>query len=89
MPATEKAHPYGGSRTRQGRVRESAKWIQSLRALGRSPSGVLWVVADRGADIYEHLQHCQTQGLGFMACIIVGVVLTVRYFGQFPRPAVA
>ena len=24
------------------------------------------MVADRGADIYEHLQHCQAQGLGFV-----------------------
>ena len=24
------------------------------------------IVADRGADIYEHLQQCQAQGLGFV-----------------------
>lgn len=67
VPEAEKAHPHGGSRPRQGRVRESALWTQSLRAVGRPPAGTRWVVvADRGADIYEHLQQCQAQGLGFV-----------------------
>ena len=67
IPAAEKAHPNGGSRPRQGRTRESALWAQSLRAVGSPPLGVRWVVvADRGADIYEHLQQCQAQGLGFV-----------------------
>ena len=67
VPAAEKAHPHGGSRSRQGRVRESALWAQSLRAVGCRPAGTRWVVvADRGADIYEHLQQCQAQGLGFV-----------------------
>ncbi|NVO33508.1 IS4 family transposase [Hymenobacter lapidiphilus] len=67
VPEAEKAHPHGGSRPRQGRVRESALWAQSLRAVGRPPAGTRWVVvADRGADIYEHLQQCQAQGLGFV-----------------------
>ena len=67
VPEAEKAHPHGGSRPRQGRVRESALWAQSLRAVGRPPAGTRWVVvADRGADIYEHLQQCRTQGLGFV-----------------------
>ncbi|OGX87529.1 hypothetical protein BEN48_11085 [Hymenobacter glacialis] len=35
--------------------------------MGRPPAGTRWVVvADRGADIYEHLQQCQAQGLGFV-----------------------
>ena len=67
VPAAEKAHPHGGSRPRQGRVRESALWARSLRAVGSPPPGTRWVVvADRGADIYEHLQLCQAQGLGFV-----------------------
>ena len=67
VPEAEKAHPNGGSRLRQGRVRESALWGQSLRAVGSPPPGARWVVvADRGADIYEHLQQCQAQGLGFV-----------------------
>ena len=67
MPEAEKAHPNGGSRPRQGRGRESALWGQSLRAVGSPPPGTRWVVVvDRGADIYEHLQLCQAQGLGFV-----------------------
>ena len=67
VPEAEKAHPNGGSRPRQGRARESALWAQSLRAVGSPPAGTRWVVvADRGADIYEHLQQCQAQGLGFV-----------------------
>lgn len=67
VPEAEKAHPHGGSRPRQGRVRESALWASSLRAVGRPPAATRWVVvADRGADIYEHLQQCQAQGLGFV-----------------------
>ena len=67
VPEGEKAHPHGGSRPRQGRVRESALWTQSLRAVGQPPAGTRWVVvADRGADIYEHLRQCHTQGLGFV-----------------------
>ena len=67
VPAAEKAHPHGGSRPRQGRGRESALWAQSLRAVVRPPAGTRWVVvADRGADIYDHLQQCQAQGLGFV-----------------------
>lgn len=67
VPEAEKAAPHGQSRLRQGRPRESALWAQSLRAVGSPPAGTRWVVvADRGADIYEHLQQCQAQGLGFV-----------------------
>ncbi len=67
VPEAEKAHPDGGSRLRQGRPRESALWSQSLRAVGSPPPSTRWVVvADRGADIYEHLQQCQAQSLGFV-----------------------
>ena len=67
VPEAEKVAPHGQSRMRQGRPRESALWAQSLRAVGSPPPGTRWVVvADRGADIYEHLQQCQAQGLGFV-----------------------
>ena len=67
VPSAEKDHPHGGSRLRQDRGRESALWSQSLRHVGSPPPGTRWVVvADRGADIYEHLQQCQAQGLGFV-----------------------
>ncbi|MGI4870505.1 MAG: IS4 family transposase [Janthinobacterium lividum] len=67
VPEAEQTHPHGGSRLRQGRARESALWTQSLRAVGRPPAAARWVVvADRGADIYEHLQQCQAQSLGFV-----------------------
>ena len=48
--------------------------------MGSPPPGARWVVvADRGADIYEHLQQCQAQGLGFVVraaqnrALVVGV----------------
>ncbi|WP_216678851.1 IS4 family transposase [Hymenobacter siberiensis] len=44
VPAAEKDHPPGGSRLRQGRVRESALWSRSLRQVGRPPAGTRWVV---------------------------------------------
>ena len=67
VPDAEKAHPHGGSRPRQGRERESALWTRSLRAVGVPPADARWVVvADRGADIYEHLLQCRAQGLGFV-----------------------
>ncbi|MGI4872693.1 MAG: IS4/Tn5 family transposase DNA-binding protein [Janthinobacterium lividum] len=67
VPEAEKAHPHGGSRPCQGRARKSALWTQRLRAVGRPPATTRWVVvADRGAYIYEHLQQCQAQGLGFV-----------------------
>ena len=67
VPDAEKAHPHGGTRPSQGRVRESALWAQRLRAVGNPPPGTRWVVVtDRGADIYEHLQLCQAKSLGFV-----------------------
>jgi hypothetical protein len=58
----------GGARPRQGRQRESALTrARSLRAVGSPPPAARWVVvADREADIYEHLYQCQRQGLGFV-----------------------
>lgn len=67
VPEAERAHPHGGSWPRQGRPRESALWTQSLRHVGIPPAASRWVVvADRGADIYEHLLTCQQRGLGFV-----------------------
>ncbi|GAA4003551.1 hypothetical protein GCM10022408_13910 [Hymenobacter fastidiosus] len=67
VPEAEKDYPHGGSRLRQGRARESALWSHSLRHVGSAPTGTRWVVvADRGADIYEHLPQCHAQGLGFV-----------------------
>ena len=67
-PEVEKAPPHGGFRPHRGRPRESALWAQSLRAgATRRPVPVGGGVADRGgADIYEYLQQCHTQGLGFV-----------------------
>ena len=78
-PEAERAHPHGGTRPRQGRVRESSLWLQSLRQVGSPPPDSHWVVvADRGADIYEHLLACQQRGLGFVvrACQDRGLVGT-------------
>ena len=69
VPAAEKASPGSASRLRQqrGTPLESALWTHSLRALGTAPPQARWVVvADRGADVYEHLQQCHQQGLGFV-----------------------
>ncbi|MFD2722157.1 IS4 family transposase, partial [Hymenobacter monticola] len=66
-PDAEKAGPHNQARLRQARARESALWTQSLRAVGSPPPDTRWVVvADRGADVYEHLYQCQQQGLGFV-----------------------
>ena len=67
IPAEELAHPHGGSLMRMGRVRESVLWTRSLAQVGRPSADVRWVVvADRGADIYEHLLQCHAQGIGFI-----------------------
>lgn len=67
VPAAEKAAPHGHSRLRQQRPRESALGTQSLRAVGTPAPDTRWVVvADRGADVYEHLLRCQQQRLGFV-----------------------
>ena len=67
ISAAERATPQAGSRQRPHRPRESALWTQRLRAVGTPPLAARWVVvADRGADIYEHLLLCHQQGLGFV-----------------------
>jgi hypothetical protein len=82
-PAAEKAHRHGGSRPRKRRARESALWARSLRAVGSPPATARWVVvADRGADSYEHLRQCRQQGLGF-------VVRAAQDRGLVTPPAVA
>jgi len=83
VPDSERTHPYGGIRPRQGRTRESELWARSLRQVGQPPRHSRWVVvADRGADVYEHLLACQQHGLGFVvrACQdrkLVGTAQTV------------
>ncbi|QIL78458.1 IS4 family transposase [Hymenobacter sp. HDW8] len=68
IPSAEKAAGSGRQyHLRQSRTRESDLWSQSLREVGRPPTSARWVVvADRGADVFEHLQRCQQQGLGFV-----------------------
>jgi hypothetical protein len=67
VPEAERTPPHGGTRPRQGRVRESGRWTQRLRHVSTPPPGSRWlVVADRGADMYEHLLACQQRGLGFV-----------------------
>jgi hypothetical protein len=81
VPEAERTHPHGGSRPRQGRARESSLWLQSLRQVGSpSPDSHWVVVADWGADIYEHLLACQQRGLGFVirACQDRGLVGTTK-----------
>jgi hypothetical protein len=57
------------SRQRSERDRESDRWLESGRRIGRAPAdpGVRWVrVADREADIYEYLHGCSVSDHGFL-----------------------
>jgi Transposase DNA-binding len=57
------------SRQRQGRDRESDRWLESSRRIGPAPDGpeTRWVrIADREADIYEYLIGCIKRGHGFL-----------------------
>jgi hypothetical protein len=57
------------SRQRTKRDRESDRWLESTRRIGRAPSNpeIRWVrVADREADIYEYLRECRDHGHGFL-----------------------
>ena len=63
-PAREKK---GYRYPRFSRPRESQLWERMGRRLGAAPEGARWErVCDRGADIYEFLAACQTQGHGFI-----------------------
>ncbi len=58
-----------GSRQRQIRDRESDRWLQSGKRIGRAPNNpeVRWArVADREADIYEYMDSCRKAGHGFV-----------------------
>ena len=58
-----------GSRQRQIRDRESDRWLESGKRIGRAPNNleVRWVrVADREADIYEYMESCREAGHGFV-----------------------
>jgi hypothetical protein len=55
------------SLARKKRARESRVWEEASERLGRAPKAVRWIrVADRGADIYEHLRCCHQLGHGFV-----------------------
>jgi hypothetical protein len=58
-----------GSRQRQIRDRESDRWLQSGKRIGRAPNNpeVRWArIADREADIYEYMDSCRKAGHGFV-----------------------
>lgn len=43
--------------------RESAVWADTVKTIGRPPTGTLFVsVADRGADVFEHLERVRETG---------------------------
>jgi hypothetical protein len=55
------------SDARKRRARESAMWLEGIRATGRPPEGCVWVdVGDRGADIYEAMEESAGQGHHFL-----------------------
>ena len=62
--------PKPGNETkkeRYARKRESDLWINSLQAIGNSPSTTHYIdVMDRGADIYSVIQEAISQGHGFI-----------------------
>src|SRR4051812_50088679 len=46
-------------------TRESAVWADTVATIGRPPAGTLFVsVADRGADVFEHLESIRETGWG-------------------------
>jgi hypothetical protein len=68
-PRGRETPKQAGSRQRQIRDRESDRWLDSGRRIGRAPSdrAVRWVrVADREADIYEYMASCRELGHGFV-----------------------
>jgi hypothetical protein len=68
-PRDPKTPKQVGSRQRQIRDRESDRWLDSGKRIGRAPSApaVRWVrVADREADIYEYMASCRELGHGFV-----------------------
>jgi hypothetical protein len=68
-PRDPKTSKQAGSRQRQIRDRESDRWLDSGKRIGRAPSdaAIRWVrVADREADIYEFLASCRALGHGYV-----------------------
>ena len=66
--------------------------LLALAALAATAWALVNFVGHLSTDGYPGLPTAVAASLGplvFVACIIAGVVLTVRYFGQFRRPAVA
>jgi hypothetical protein len=70
-PPTEATLPAGSQPfARQRRWRESALWLESTAHLGPAPhagQGPRWVrIGDRGADLFEFLEHCRAAGHGYV-----------------------
>jgi hypothetical protein len=66
------AHKGKESRTeRRARTnRQSQRWVKAVEAIGKPPTGVLWVhVGDRESDIFSFFEQCQTTQVDF--CIRV------------------
>ena len=70
-PPDEATLPEGSRPfARQQRWRESALWLESTTHLGPAPRaghGPRWVrIGDRGADLFEFLEHCVAAGHGYV-----------------------
>lgn len=68
-PRPEASSKQTVSRQRAERDRESDRWLESSRRIGRAPAeaAILWVrVADREADIYEYLCECRKYNHHFL-----------------------
>jgi hypothetical protein len=54
-------------RQRMKRARESQRWTLALDQTGRPPPDSHWIfLADREADFYEPIEHCQGRGVDFI-----------------------
>jgi hypothetical protein len=54
-------------RERVSRPRESQRWAKVLEEVGRPPRDCQWIfIADREADFYEPIEHCQRYGWDFI-----------------------
>jgi hypothetical protein len=61
------APPGERSAPRKRRPRESALWLEGIRAAGPAPAGCCWVdVGDRGSDIYEAMVAARAVGHHFL-----------------------
>ncbi len=98
MQARVDAPPHETRHARLLRARESEVWEVATTRLGTAPehSAIRWVrVCDRGADIYEFLDSCYTEGHGYVvraaqdrAVVSAAGAVTAHLFGS-ARPAVS